>query len=299
MDNLQAEFGIPEAVSITDGINGLPKVVLTHQSGSSAEVHLHGAHITSWKNASGEELFFVSRESNFALGKPIRGGIPVCFPQFSGQGPLPQHGIARTSEWRLIQTNLLDNGTVAAELQLAESPETLAIWPHRFTIALCVLLDENTLSALVQVANTDDSTFSFQIALHTYFGVADIRQTSVNGLEGITFIDSLRDKIQEVESRPVIRFAEETDRIYVNAPDSLRVGDEGHGRSIGIEKRNLPDAVVWNPWIAKSQKMADFGDDEYINMVCVETGCIASHVELSPGGQWLGETTFTVREELA
>lgn len=290
IDALQAEFGIPEAVTIADGINGLPKVALTHKSGSSAEVYLHGAHITSWKNTAGIEMLFVSRESNFAPGKPIRGGIPVCFPQFANQGPLPQHGIVRTSEWRLTQTNLLDNGTVTAELQIAESPETLAIWPHRFIIALRMLLDENTLMAAVQVANTDDAPFCFQIALHTYFGIEDIRQTSLHGFEGLTFIDSLRDKVQEVETRPAIRFAEETDRIYMNVPDSLRVND------LSVEKRNLPDVVVWNPWIAKSQKMPDFGDDEFLHMVCVETGCVVSPVELLPNNQWLGATAFSVRE---
>ncbi|KAK7849076.1 putative glucose-6-phosphate 1-epimerase [Quercus suber] len=42
------------------GINGLDKVVLRDPRGSSAEVYLYGAHVTSWKNDHGEELLFVS-----------------------------------------------------------------------------------------------------------------------------------------------------------------------------------------------------------------------------------------------
>ena len=122
IDALHAAFCIPDAVSVLPGINGLPKVQLTHHSGTRAEVYLHGGHITSWQDAQGIERFFVSRESHYAVERPIRGGIPVIFPQF-GSGPLPQHGLARTSEWRLISTQVIDDA-VSATLQLTDSPAT-------------------------------------------------------------------------------------------------------------------------------------------------------------------------------
>ena len=289
---LQDEFGIMGALEVVQGVNGLPKVALAHRSGSRAEVYLHGAHVTSWTSARGEELFSLSRESRFEAGAPIRGGIPVCFPQF-GAGALPQHGFARTSDWQLIRTELLDNGVVAAELQLTETAETLEIWPHRFALGLRVLLDENALAVAVQVLNTGEMPFAFQTALHTYFRIADIHRAAVYGLGGVTYVDALRDRIRYVETRPAIRFDEETDRIYVNAPDSLRLEDEGCGRIISIEKRHMPDVVIWNPWIDKSRRMPDFGDDEYLTMVCIETGRIEVPAELSPGARWEADTTFS------
>ena len=48
-----------------------------------------------------------------------------------------------------------------------------------------------------------------------------------------------------------------------NLPCLLQIEDSGKGQQIKIEKRGFPDAVLWNPWIAKSKGMADFGDEEY------------------------------------
>lgn len=294
-EELGRQFEIPDSVKVTEGNGGMPRVVLTHESGSSAEVYIHGAHVTSWKDAEGKELFFLSGESNWAIDKPIRGGIPVCFPQFSGQGSLPPHGFARDRDWGLRRTEVLSNGIVTAELQLTETAETLELWPHQFALGLRLMLDEDALTLQTQVTNTGSQLFDFQLALHTYFSVEDIHRVSVHGLEGIVFIDSLKDGARETESRSSIRFKEETDRIYVDAPDSLRVKDEATGRAITIEKRNMPDAVVWNPWTAKAQRMPDFGDDEYLRMVCLETGTIETRPCVSPGNRWQGETTFSIQ----
>ena len=79
-------------------------VLLSHPSGSSADVYLNGAHVTSWIPAGGKEVLFMGKTASFAPGDPIRGGIPVVFPQFANTGPLPQHGFARKTEWQLAET---------------------------------------------------------------------------------------------------------------------------------------------------------------------------------------------------
>lgn len=293
LDILQRDFNVEGSVDVVAGVNGLPKVVMTHASGATAEAYLHGAHLTSWKTSDGTELSFLSRNARFERGKPIRGGIPVCFPQFSGQGPLPPHGFVRTREWQLIRTELLDNGAVASEFQITDTAETLALWPHTFALGVRILLDEDSLALDLQVANTGSEPFDFQIALHTYFGVGNVSAVGVCGLEGSQRVDTLRDWAKEIEDRPCIRFASETDSIYPNAADSLRVEDEGRGRSVVIEKRNMPDVVVWNPWIEKSRRMEDYGEDEYLRMVCVESGCIETRPNLMPNERWQGGTRLS------
>ncbi|XP_022739689.1 putative glucose-6-phosphate 1-epimerase isoform X2 [Durio zibethinus] len=76
-------------VKITQGEGNLPKLVLTSDHGSEAEIYLFGGCITSWKVPSGRDLLFVRPDAVFNKKKPISGGIPHCFPQF-GPGPMQQ-----------------------------------------------------------------------------------------------------------------------------------------------------------------------------------------------------------------
>ncbi len=270
---------------------GFARIVLAHPSGSRVELCRHGAHVLSWKNERGDELLFLSRQSWFAPGRPIRGGIPIVFPQFCDDGPLPKHGFARTSQWTLVDSGPNPAGDVCATLRLAADDDTLRLWPFQFNLEYSVLLSDR-LSVRLTVTNTGDLPFRFQVALHTYFRVADIRRVGVSGLQGLEFSDSLRAGAREQESRERIGFTEETDRIYINAPDALTINDGGRCRTFSIAKKGLADVVVWNPWIEKSRSMQDLDSDEYQSMVCVETGNIVTPVALNPAARWEGSTTI-------
>ncbi len=274
------------------GINDWPRLLLAHPSGARAEIYRHGAHVTSWKDARGAELLFLSRRSWFEAGRPIRGGIPIVFPQFSDEGPLPKHGLARTGEWTLAAHGMSPAGEVCATLRLEENADTLRVWPFRFALECAVRLSAS-LALRLTVRNTGVRPFRFQAALHTYFRVADIRRTAVLGLRGVEFIDSLRQGRRETEQRRRLGFKAETDRVYVRAPDRLQISDAGNRRRVTLVKSGLADAVVWNPWSAKARRMEDFGAAEYRRMVCVETGEIARPVTLRPGARWEGATEFS------
>lgn len=47
-------------------------------------------------------------------------------------------------------------------------------------------------------------------------------------------------------------------------------------------------AAVWNPWDKKAKAMADFGDDEYKRMLCVDGAALEKPVSLKPGEEWTG-----------
>ena len=262
----------------------LPALRLQHASGASAEIYRQGAHISSWRPGDGEEVMFMSRESLFEPGVPIRGGIPVVFPQFSERGPLPKHGFARVHAWEVEEQGTDSRGAAYARLSLADSPATRALWPHRFNADLRVELDD-ALTMTLRITNAGDEAFSFTTALHTYFRVGDVTAVAVEGLEGSSYLGTEPGGQPRPVSGPV-RIQGETDGVYGDAADRLLIRDPSLRRTIVIEKSGFPDAVVWNPWVEKARAMSDFGDDEYLTMLCVEAGAIADPVRLDPGEVW-------------
>jgi len=253
--------------------------------------------VTSW-TAGGVELLFLSEKSSFAPPKPIRGGVPVCWPQFSAEGPLGQHGFARNSLWSLAASGSDGAGGAFCELRLVDSDATRAAgWPHAFALSLrATLRADGALVVALRSENTGATPFSFTTALHTYLRCTSAAST-VAGLAGSTYLDSLAARARTAEASDAVAFACEVDRIYLGVlrdEHALTLRDAAAGRTFTVRAAGLPDAVVWNPWIAKAAAMADFGDEEYQQMVCIEAAAIESRVQLAPGEAWTGETTLTV-----
>ena len=265
----------------------LSRIRLAHPAGAAAEVYHHGAHLTSYVPAGGSEVLFVSRRARFDAASAIRGGVPVIFPQFADQGPLPKHGFARLAEWVLP-----DASETAATLVLTDSPETLHLWPHTFLASLAVELHENALEMRLDVFNRADEPVEFTAALHTYFRVADVREAAVLDLKGTSFHDKEldRDRAQEEDELTV---AGPLDRVYRDAPDRIRIRDGR--RVIVLEKEGFADAVVWNPWTEGAAKLDDMEDDEYLRMICVEAGSVAVPVRLEGGGRWSARQRISVQ----
>ncbi|KAG2575346.1 hypothetical protein PVAP13_7KG428400 [Panicum virgatum] len=278
------------------GVNDLDKVVLREVRGSSAEVYLYGGHVTSWKDEHGDELLFVSNKAIFKPPKAIRGGIPICFPQFSNFGNLEQHGFARNRVWT-IDTDpppfpVPTTNTAYIDLILKPTEEDLKIWPHSFEYRLRVALSPGgdlMLTSRIRNTNADGKPFSFTFAYHTYFKISDISEVRVEGLETLDYLDNLQDRARFTEQGDAIVFESELDRIYLGTPSKIAIIDHEKKRTFVVRKGGLPDAVVWNPWDKKAKAMSDFGDDEYKRMVCVEAAAIEKPVTLKPGEEWTGK----------
>jgi glucose-6-phosphate 1-epimerase len=76
----------------------------------------------------------------------------------------------------------------------------------------------------------------------------------------------------------------ETEYLYSDVPSRVEIVDPVLRRRIVITTKNAAQALVWNPWIEKSKRMPDFGDDEWPGMLCVETCNVAiARIEVAPG----------------
>ena len=80
-----------------------------------------------------------------------------------------------------------------------------------------------------------------------------------------------------------MHIAKETNRVYPDNTAVVEIIDEKIGRKIRVEKYNSNSTVVWNPWT--TQKMPeDWGANEHLNMVCVESGNVKQNkLSLAPG----------------
>lgn len=268
-------------ISFRVGQGGLPLVRVETEM-STADVYLHGAHVTHFQRHDEKPILFLSRESLFEAGKPIRGGVPIILPWFGPREGQPAHGFVRSEAWQLVEASLAETEGARLRFRLPTLP-AMKDWP-RFVAEFEVFVGY-TLEMELQVTNVDDARpLPLETCLHTYFAVGDIAQTEVRGLRGVKYLDNLEGLREKVETQDSIRFAGEVDRVYVNTPDTTEIVDRAWGRVIEVAKSDSLSTVVWNPWIAKAQRMPDYGDDEYLRMVCVESGNVKSNAHtLNPG----------------
>lgn len=132
----------------------------------------------------------------------------------------------------------------------------------RFRLSYRLILREKELHFNIGVYNpSKDITFSFNLLLHTYFKVPDVRRCQITGLHGCTFVDKVSklsasfqqetdDSLTELqtrdgtiyqEARDVVTVAEYTDRIYQNTPQEHIITNVVSGRKMRIQKYNFPD----------------------------------------------------------
>lgn len=281
----QARWEIPGIATFEAGAGGLPKLVISAVEGQ-AEIYLHGAHVTHFQPRGGKPVLFLSQKSLFEADKPIRGGIPLIFPWFgpnSDDPSAPMHGFARVKNWDVISVFKTSDGDVSATFELTSKQPIAKAWPHSFQLQYTVRVGKE-LSLSLSVKNLSSQAFSFEEALHTYLVVGDVRQARIEGLTGHQYIDKVDQFHLKTQAADPIAIEGETDRVYLDTTDVVCVQDPTLNREIRVRKINSQSTVLWNPWIAKAKAMADFGDEEWPAMLCVETANVGKNkISLAAG----------------
>lgn len=226
----------------------------------TALVAYQGAQLLQWTpKGAAESLLWMTPEHFWQPGRPIRGGIPLCWPWF-GKVDSPSHGFARLLNWTLIEHEETSD-KVGLVFELKSSSKTLTYWPHPFVLRLHHQLGE-TYQAWLEI-DCDHPTTG---ALHTYLALSDITQVSIENLEAQLL--SLKGPV---------------DQIYPNAPSLTVLKDPVRKHQIQLEHQNASDLVLWTPWQQGAEKLKDMHDDDYKKFVCIETAAINQ-----PLGQQIG-----------
>ncbi|MCZ2499161.1 D-hexose-6-phosphate mutarotase [Xylophilus sp. Kf1] len=267
-------------------------LALNLPEGDRAIVALQGAQVLSWTTADGVERLYLSPQAVLDGRSAIRGGVPVCFPQFNQRGPLPKHGFARNRTWEAVSAA---SGPDRAVLALRDDDESRLLWPHAFNARLEVALAPGSLTVAFTVENTGAEPLEFTLALHSYLRIADIDSTRLHGLGSLPFWDAVHDTEPEpLAPGEPLRFDGETDRVYQAAAAPL-VMDDGQGRLSIAQDPVFGQTVVWNPGAALSARLADMPGDGYRHMLCVEAAEVDTPVRLAAGETWSGAQRLVVR----
>jgi glucose-6-phosphate 1-epimerase len=253
-------------------------------NGDSVFVAQQGAHVLSWQ-AEGKERLYLSPSSVCDGVTAIRGGIPICFPQFNQRGNLPKHGFARNMPWRLLPEQ---SGGSEKVFELSSNEQTLALWPFQFRACLTVNLAPNTLQVALRVENQGQQSLTFTGALHTYFAVDAIDQVNLQGQAHLPEWDTVKDTHQPCAGQ--LRFGAEFDRVYdvLTQDQPTWTLHEGQAALHISQSESWGQSVVWNPGADKCAQLQDMPDDGYQHMLCVEAARVTSSIEVPPAQTWTG-----------
>ena len=289
VDDLNKNFSFEDgnnSLRFKIGKGDIPIVEIQNEQ-ASATISLQGAHVLSWKPANEVEVIWLSSDATFALGKSVRGGLPICWPWFGAHESntsFPAHGFARTVLWQVIDTKVLPAGEtqITFKLDTTQLDENLRqMWPQA-TTAKYRLTIAKTLTMELTTYNNSDEAIVIGQALHTYFNINEISKTTVYGLEDKTYLDKTEDFSAKMQDGPII-IDKEVDRVYLDTTDDVVIDDKK--RKIVIKKQGSHSTIVWNPWKDVADKMGDLGKDGYQKMLCVESANAADDVVTIKAGE--------------
>lgn len=234
-------------------------------------IAFQGAQVLSFQPGAHDDLLWLSPNADFAEGKPVRGGIPVCLPWFGvnqHHPDYPKHGFARTSRWQLEDvTSVAGDATrlLFALRDFAEQPHSL--FPHRFTAQLLLTFGRR-LELVLSVFNVSEHRLPLSWALHSYHPVSDLNSVTVGGLKNCRYLDNTRG-LQRAVQQDDLEFGDEFDRVYLGVGRQQIIHSSP---AISVSASSAPSAIVWNPGARVAASITDLGEDTYRQFICLERG---------------------------
>jgi glucose-6-phosphate 1-epimerase len=269
-----------DVVRVETGRGGLARVVVRTPV-ASADVYLHGAHVTAWAPAGAAPVVWTSERSTFAAGSPIRGGVPVCFPWFgpdpSGVGPL--HGVVRLVPWTFAGWSTRGDDVVL-DLRLGSHDlDAAAPFELRYTVTVGARLQLS-----LEVSNTGPAALRFEEALNAHLAVQDVTAAEIHGLGDLDRLDRLTGRRVRTPAGARLRVVGHTDHLY-SRPGPVVVTDWEGRRRVRLRSEGSANAVVWNPWAERAAAMADVGDDDWRRVLGLGPGSVGDAAVVLPPGR--------------
>ena len=282
--NLNKLFGIQKELEFRTIQGNLVSANIKNKF-AEATICLYGAHIMSYKPLGEKDLLWMSPKSYYEEGKPIRGGIPICFPWFGPHktdSKMPLHGCVRLFNWNVIKTRSLSNGETMISLEIVSSEDTKKYWPFDFKAQLDVICGRK-LEVNLTIINTDYRSFDYTCGIHSYFNISEISNIKIEGLMGSTYFTTFSEEYKLQDSQ-YIEVKQEENRRHIDTEADCIIHDAGFKRKILASKRGSKSTVVWNPWTESIKNMHDLPEDGYKSFICIESvNAFNDIISINPG----------------
>ena len=263
---------------LSGAFSGLP-ALLIQTPFSHAAVSLFGAQVLSFAPNNEADWLWLSPRCE-PLPKPIRGGIPICWPWFAKEGQAPdqvQHGFARTAQWRITEQRIDPRGSIRIGLSPIETLHA------SLSVSLTMTVSE-VLHLQMHTRNHSDQTVAVTQAFHSYLAVADANQMSIDGLGGCTYFDKLANFERREQGLGMLTQAPPYDRIYHDGRGQYELLDRVTGKLRFMTSTGSNTVVLWNPGTDLAAVMKDVGADQSHRFVCLEVANARDDVvHLAPG----------------
>lgn len=244
-----------------------------------------GAQVLHAALGSGLELLYLSPLVAMYPDNPIRGGIPLMFPQFGDSGPLRKHGFVRDLQWTLVAENddaMAKNISYELDIKSTDFPE----WPFDASLQMDASIGLDSFSIALTIINTGNQAFIFTGGLHPYFAISSRKDVQVNGLEALPFRDSFPgDHAYELNADGVVerQYMGDAEVQFYNGSHWLKIISSG-----------FDSWMIWNPGKEGARKISDLPDEDWDKFICIEPIVLAEPQTLLPGNAFKGEMVVSI-----
>lgn len=249
-----------------------------------------GAQVLRAALESGLELLYLSPLVALHPDNPIRGGIPLMFPQFGDSGPLRKHGFVRDLPWNLVDETE-DAGGKNLSYMLNIKATDFPQWPFEASLQLNARIGLQLLNIDLSVQNTGGKPFTFTGGFHPYFAISSRKDIIVNGLGGLPFKDSFPgDNAFELNEDGLVerQYIGNSEVQFYNGTNWLKLNASG-----------FDSWMIWNPGRAGAIKISDLPDEDWNRFICIEPIILAEPISLNPGQEYKGELNVEVIQQSA
>ncbi|WP_171022387.1 D-hexose-6-phosphate mutarotase [Thalassotalea litorea] len=256
----ESEYGTVRQQFVNDQLTYL---TISHRL-CEAKLSLFGGQVLSWQPNGQQEVFWLSRKSAFDQSRPIRGGIPICWPWFGLLVNESSHGFARNSVWQLSDLKIgPDAVNIIITLDTTEHPK----WKGNFRLTQTLSFSD-VFTQSMMMENLSAQPLNLSFALHSYFKVSHPENATIPALVGSSFENKIAGTKQIKQLEPVNGLGP-IDNIYYNSK-SATIIDKGWDRAIEINKSNASQWVLWNPGSITASSMDDVHQHGEQEFVCLE-----------------------------